>query len=124
MGGSKYFTLIHHLTVLNVELRPKDPVLGRVVAFEAEMRDDGAPPRLVLFEGPATDLFRVIRPRLGSRSTADNIYDRPGLNDSKRAARTMIPTSVLDGTKQSGEKGTETVFVSRAPYLVTIILKY
>ena len=82
MGGSKYFTLIHHLTVLNVELRPKDPVLGRVVAFEAEMRDDGAPPRLVLFEGPATDLFRVIRPRLGSRSTADNIYDRPGPNDT------------------------------------------
>jgi hypothetical protein len=82
MEGSKYFTLVHHLTVLNVELRPKDPVLGRVVAFEAEMRDDGAPPRLVLFEGQATDLFQVIHPKLGSRSTADSWYDRPGLNDS------------------------------------------
>ncbi len=28
MGGSKYFTVIHHLTVLTVELRPKDPILG------------------------------------------------------------------------------------------------
>ncbi len=44
MGGSKNFALIHHLTILNIELRPKDPILGRVVAFEAEMRDNGAPP--------------------------------------------------------------------------------
>ncbi len=44
MGGSKNFTLIHHLTVLNVELHPKDPILGQVVAFEAEMRVNGAPP--------------------------------------------------------------------------------
>jgi hypothetical protein len=51
MGGSKNFTLIHHLTVLNVELRPKDPILRQVVVFEAEMRDDSALPRLVLFDG-------------------------------------------------------------------------
>jgi hypothetical protein len=51
MGGSKNFTLIHHLTVLNVELRPKDPILGRVVAFETEMQDDGAPPRLLCLTG-------------------------------------------------------------------------
>jgi hypothetical protein len=81
MGGSKNFTLIHHHTVLNVELRPKDPILGRVVAFEAEMRDDGAPPRLVVFDGPAADLFPLIRPRLGSRSTADNTYVRAGPSD-------------------------------------------
>jgi hypothetical protein len=81
MGGSKNFTLIHHLTVLNVELHPMDPILGRVVAFEAKMRDDGAPPRLVVFDGPAADLFRLIRPRLGSRSTADNTYVRAGPSD-------------------------------------------
>jgi hypothetical protein len=44
MGGNKYFTLIHHLTIMDVELCPKDPIKGQLVAFEAEMRDDGAPP--------------------------------------------------------------------------------
>ncbi len=43
MGGNKYFTLIHHLTIMDVELRPKDPIKGQLVAFEAKMRDDGAP---------------------------------------------------------------------------------
>ena len=44
--------------------------------------DYGAPPRLILFEVPATDLLRVIRPKLGSHSTADNVYNRPSPNDS------------------------------------------
>ncbi len=63
MGGNKYFTLTHHLTIMDVELRPKDPIKGQLVTFEAEMREDGAPPWLVVFGGPAKDLFRLLRPQ-------------------------------------------------------------
>ena len=43
MGANTSFTLVHHFTIMDVELRPRDPILGRLVAFEADMRD-GAPP--------------------------------------------------------------------------------
>jgi hypothetical protein len=52
MGGNKYFTLIHHLTIMDVELRPKDPIKGQLVAFEAKMRDDDAPPGRWYSVGP------------------------------------------------------------------------
>jgi hypothetical protein len=71
MGGDRYFTLIHHLTIMDAELRPKDPVKGKLTAFEAEMRDQGPPPRLVVFDGPAKDLFEVLRPQIGLQRTAD-----------------------------------------------------
>jgi hypothetical protein len=62
MGENKYFTLIHHLTIMDVELHPRDPIKGQLVAFDAKIRDDGAPPRLVLFGGPAKDLFWLLCP--------------------------------------------------------------
>jgi hypothetical protein len=52
MGGNKYFTLIHHLTIMDVELRPRDPIKGQLVVFEAKMRDDGAPPGWWYSMGP------------------------------------------------------------------------
>ena len=48
MRGDRYFTLIHHLTILDVELRPREPIQGRLVAFEADVLYDGFPPRLPL----------------------------------------------------------------------------
>ncbi len=75
MGANTSFTLVQHLTIMDVKLRPRDPILGRLVAFEADMRDD-APPRQVVFDGPATDLFQLLRPQLGSQRTADATYIR------------------------------------------------
>ncbi len=66
---------------MDAELRPKDPVKGKLVAFEAETRDQGAPPRLVVFDGPAKDLFEVLRPQIGSQCTADTTYARVGPGD-------------------------------------------
>jgi hypothetical protein len=68
---------------MDVELRPKDPIKGKLVAFEAKMRDDGAPPRLVVFGGPAKDLFRLLHPQLGSQCTADAAYARGGPSDKQ-----------------------------------------
>jgi hypothetical protein len=66
MKGDRFFTLIHHLTIMDVELRPRDPIKGKLVAFEADMREDNNPPWLVVFDGPPGDLFGVLRPNLGS----------------------------------------------------------
>ena len=44
MKEDRYFTLIHHLTMLDVELRPQDPIKGRLVAFEADVLYDVFPP--------------------------------------------------------------------------------
>ncbi len=44
------------------------------MAFEADMREDNAPPRLVVFEGPAMDLFLLLHPQLGSQCAADDTY--------------------------------------------------
>jgi hypothetical protein len=81
MGANKYFTLIHHLTIMDVELRPRDPIKGQLVSFEAEMREYGAPPRLVVFDGPATDLFQLLRPQLGSQRAADAAHTWGGRSD-------------------------------------------
>jgi hypothetical protein len=52
MGANRFFTLIHHLTIMDVELRPRDPIKGHLVAFEADMREDGAPPGWWYSMGP------------------------------------------------------------------------
>ncbi len=78
MGGNKYFTLIHHLTIMDVELCTKDPIKEQLVVFEAKMRDDGAPPRLVVFGEPAKDLSRLLCPQLGFQCAADAAYARGG----------------------------------------------
>ncbi len=52
IGGNKCFTLIHHLTIMDVELHPKDPIKGQLVEFEAKMRDDSAPPGWWYLVGP------------------------------------------------------------------------
>jgi hypothetical protein len=83
MGANKFFTLIHHLAIMDVELRPRDPIKGCLIAFEADMREDGAPPRLVVFDGPATDLFQLLRPQLGSQHAADAAYIRGGGQDKQ-----------------------------------------
>jgi hypothetical protein len=41
------------------------------------------PPRLVVFGGPAKDLFRLLRPQLGSQRTADAAYAREGPSDKR-----------------------------------------
>ena len=57
------------------------------------MRDDGAPPRLLVFDGPATDLFQLIRPTLGSRSTANTTYVKAWSSDkSFVGVRTPLAT--------------------------------
>jgi hypothetical protein len=83
MGGDRYFTLIHHLTIMAAELHPKDPVKGKLVTFEAETRDQGAPPRLVVFDGPAKDLFEVLSPQIGLQRMADTTYARVGPGDKR-----------------------------------------
>jgi hypothetical protein len=83
MGGNKYFTLIHHLTIMDVELLPRDPIKGQIVAFEAEMREDGAPPWLVVFGEPAKDLFRLLRPQSGFQRTANAAYAQGGPRDKR-----------------------------------------
>jgi hypothetical protein len=74
MRGDRYFTLIHHLTILDVELRPREPIRGRLVAFEADVLYDGFPPRLVVLDAPPRELFEVLRPSLGSRNTVNGAY--------------------------------------------------
>jgi hypothetical protein len=83
MWGDWYFTLIHHLTIMDAELRPKDPVKGKLVAFEAETRDQGAPPWLMVFDGPTKDLFEVLRPQIGSQRMADTTNARVGPGDKR-----------------------------------------
>ena len=53
-------------TLMDVELHPRDPIRGKLVAFEANMREDNNPPWLVVFDGPPGDLFSVLCPKLGS----------------------------------------------------------
>ncbi len=45
MKGDRFFTLIHHIMLMDVELCPRDPIRGKLVAFEANMREDNTPPR-------------------------------------------------------------------------------
>jgi hypothetical protein len=63
---------------MEVELRPKDSFKGKLVSFEAEMRDDSTSPRLVVFNGAPKDLFKVICPQMGSQRRADDAYTRVG----------------------------------------------
>ena len=81
MGGDCFITLIHHLIIMEVELRPKDSFKGKLVSFEAEMRDDSTSPRLVVFNGAPKDLFKVICPQMGSQRRADDAYTRVGPSD-------------------------------------------
>lgn len=95
MKGDRFVTLIHHLTIMDVELRPRDPIKGKLVAFEADMREDNNPPRLVVFDGPPEDLFGVLRPNLGSRRMADTTYAQAGPGDKRfLGVRDINDTSV------------------------------
>ena len=83
MKEDQYFTLIHHLTTLDAELRPRDPIKGRLVTFEADVLYDGFPPRLVVLDAPPRNLFEVLRPLLGSRNTVNSAYQQRGPNDRR-----------------------------------------
>jgi hypothetical protein len=83
MKGDQFFTLIHHLSMLDVELRPRDPIIGKLVAFEAEVMYEGLPPRLVVLDAPPRDLFTVLRPQMGAPSTVYGAYARAGPDDKK-----------------------------------------
>jgi hypothetical protein len=89
MKGDQFFTLIHHLTLLDVELRPRDPIRGKLVAFEADMIDGSTPPRLVVLDGPARDLFTVLRPQVMATRKVEGAYARAGL------ATTIVPGMTL-----------------------------
>ena len=83
MKGDRFFTLIHHLSMLDVELRPQDPIIGKLVAFESEVIHGEFPPRLVVLEEPPRDLFTVMRPQMGARDTINKAYMRAGPGDKK-----------------------------------------
>jgi hypothetical protein len=83
MKEDRYFTLIHHLTMLDVELRPQDPIKGRLVAFEADVLYDVFPPRLVVLDARPRDMFKVLRPVLGSLNTVNGAYAQAGPGDRK-----------------------------------------
>ncbi len=53
------------------------------MAFEADMREDNTPPRLVVFDCPPGDLFSVLRPQLGSQRMANTTYTQAGPGDKR-----------------------------------------
>jgi hypothetical protein len=48
--------------MLDVELRPRDPIIGKLVAFEAEVIHDGFPPCLVVLDTPLGTCSRCCAP--------------------------------------------------------------
>ena len=58
MNDDVGFTLLHHLQRLKCELRPGDPIINRVVAFEGDIWPQGPTPNVVVFNEAEDTMFR------------------------------------------------------------------
>ena len=57
MNDNVGFTLLHHLQRLKCEIRPGDPIIKRVVAFEGDIRPQGPTPNVVVFDEVKNTMF-------------------------------------------------------------------
>jgi hypothetical protein len=58
MNDDMGFTLLHHLQRLKCKIRPRDPIIDRVVAFEGDIRPQGPTPNVVVFDEAKETMFR------------------------------------------------------------------
>ena len=58
MNDDLGFTLLHHLQWLKCEIRPGDPIINRVVAFEGDIQPQGPTPNIVVFDKVEDTMFR------------------------------------------------------------------
>jgi hypothetical protein len=58
MNDNVGFTLLHHLQRLKCEIRPGDPIINRVVAFEGDIWPQGPTPNVVVFDEVKDIMFR------------------------------------------------------------------
>ncbi len=60
MNDDMGFTLLHHLQQLKCKLRPGDPIINRVVAFEGGIWPQGPTPNVVVFDEAKDTMFRSL----------------------------------------------------------------
>ncbi len=58
MNGKVGFTLLHHLQQVDQEIRPRDPIATKIVAFEGNIRLHGPTPNVVVFNKAKDTLFQ------------------------------------------------------------------
>ena len=71
LNKDSHVLVVHSLVQLESELRPSNPVKGKVAAFVGEVRPGSATPNLVVFEGEAELFAQSVFPRLKFQSVVD-----------------------------------------------------
>ena len=104
LNNDNHVSVIHSLCRLKTELRPKNPVKGKIAAFVGEVRPGGNTPNLVVFDEEseifASDLYPKVRFSLVTQyhargkqylPRAYDMSDDPDNADDVRQLRRIMP---------------------------------
>ena len=133
LNNDNHVSVIHSLCRLKTELRPKNPVKGKIAAFVGEVRPGGNTPNLVVFDEEseifASNLYPKVRFSLVTQyhaegqkylPKADNMSDDPNDADDVRQLRRIMPIPThwvpifMDGPSADVAIGRLTALVQQA----------